>query len=147
MTLTLTPSPLRHPALTHQVLQMRPYSTYHPVPAHPIHRPNIPARMTRSQSYSPITKIPRASHPNNTAHHHPIHPSRSALLASVIRLRYAPCKTPHPLTTISTPQLSPQRALNTSATLAVNFPHLRATVHPARSVPLRNLHPRRKERQ
>ena len=147
MTLIPIPSPLHHPALTHQVLQMKPYSKYHPVPAHQIHHPNIPAQMTRSQSYSPITKTPRASRPNSTAHHHPTHRSRSALLVSAILPQYEQCKTPLPHTTVSTPQLYPQRAPSSSATLAANFPHPRVTAHPGRSAPLRNSHPRRKGQQ
>ena len=147
MTLIPIPSPLHHPAHTHQVLQMKPYSKYHPVPAHQIHRPNIPAQMTRSQSYSPITKTPRASRPNSTVHHRPTHPSRSALPVFAILLQYAQCKTPRPHTTVSTLQLSPQRAPSSSATLAANFPQPRVTVHRARSAPLRNSHHRRKGRQ
>ena len=147
MNLTPTPSPLHHPAHTHQVLQMKEYSTYHHRPAHLIHRLNIHAQMTRSRYYSPTTNTPRASHPNNTAHHHLTHPSRSALLVSAILPQYAQCKTRRPRTTVSTPQLSPQRAPSSSATLAANFPHPRVTAHPAPSARLRNLPRRRKGRQ
>ena len=144
MTLTPTLFPLHH---THQVLQMKQYSTSHLVPAHPTHRPDIPAQTTRSQSYSPITTTPRASRPNNIAHHHPTHPSRSALLVSATLLQYAQCKIPLPRTTTSISQLSPQRVPNSSATPAASFPHPLVTVHLARSARRRNSHRRRKGRQ
>lgn len=147
MTLTPTPSPLHRPARTYQALQMKQYSKFHPAPAPQIHRPNIPRQTTRSQSYSRITKTPHASRPNSTAHHHPTHRSRSVRQASVILLQYAQCKTPRLHTIISTPRLSPPRALSSSATLAANSPHRRVTAHPAHSGHLQNLRPRRKGRQ